>query len=147
MIEETRLLTLHAAHALDTAGSRAARKQVRRSRGKNRSSESVLHSPLLFFLDRHDQGRRGEDGVQGHRLRHTGVRRCGGVRRRPAGTDVSPTPLNRGNQVRMAFKSTLFGRYSYARTLRIADGPDEVHLSSIAHLELRDQLKKAQAKL
>lgn len=28
MIEQTRLLTLHAAHALDTAGSKAARKQV-----------------------------------------------------------------------------------------------------------------------
>lgn len=29
MIEQARLLTLHAAHALDTVGSRAARKQVR----------------------------------------------------------------------------------------------------------------------
>lgn len=29
MIEQTRLLTLHAAHALDTVGSRAARKQVK----------------------------------------------------------------------------------------------------------------------
>lgn len=29
MIEQTRLLTLHAAHALDTLGSRTARKQVK----------------------------------------------------------------------------------------------------------------------
>lgn len=31
MIEQTRLLTLHAAHALDKLGSRAARKQVQLS--------------------------------------------------------------------------------------------------------------------
>lgn len=29
MIEQTRLLTLHAAHAMDTRGSQAARKQVK----------------------------------------------------------------------------------------------------------------------
>lgn len=31
MIEQARLLTLHAAHAVDTLGSRAARKQVKLS--------------------------------------------------------------------------------------------------------------------
>lgn len=35
MIEQTRLLTLQAAHALDTTGSRAARKQVEHSHHKS----------------------------------------------------------------------------------------------------------------
>ncbi|XP_078488884.1 acyl-CoA dehydrogenase family member 11 [Ciona intestinalis] len=33
--------------------------------------------------------------------------------------------------------------YAMARTLRIADGPDEVHLSSIGKLEIRDQIMKS----
>ncbi|MCJ8745665.1 hypothetical protein PDJAM_G00132850 [Pangasius djambal] len=37
--------------------------------------------------------------------------------------------------------------YTYARTLRLADGPDEVHLSSLALMELKDQLRRTAAKL
>lgn len=35
MIEQTRLMTLYAAHALDTKGSQAARKQVKQSHQKS----------------------------------------------------------------------------------------------------------------
>jgi len=33
----------------------------------------------------------------------------------------------------------LANMYALTRTLRLADGPDEVHLSAIAAMELRDQ--------
>lgn len=101
MIEQTRLLTLHAAHALDTLGSRAARKQIAMIKvAAARMVCKVVDCAIQVY---------GGAGVSGD------------------------FPLAQ--------------MYSYARTLRVADGPDEVHLSSIAHLELRDQLKKAQAKL
>ncbi|XP_037312232.2 acyl-CoA dehydrogenase family member 11 [Pungitius pungitius] len=101
MIEQTRLLTLQAAHALDTRGSRAARKQIAMIKvAAARMACQVVDCAIQVH---------GGAGVSGD------------------------FPLSQ--------------MYSYARTLRIADGPDEVHLSSIAHLELRDQLKTAQAKL
>ncbi|XP_066485192.1 acyl-CoA dehydrogenase family member 11 isoform X2 [Tiliqua scincoides] len=37
--------------------------------------------------------------------------------------------------------------FAYIRTLRVADGPDEVHLSAIAKLELLEQAKKLNAHL
>lgn len=101
LIEQTRLLTLHAAHCLDTLGSRAARKQIAMIKvAAARMVCKVTDCAIQVY---------GGAGVSGD------------------------FPLAQ--------------MYSYARTLRIADGPDEVHLSSIAVLELRDQLRKAQAKL
>ncbi|XP_020791372.1 acyl-CoA dehydrogenase family member 11 isoform X1 [Boleophthalmus pectinirostris] len=101
MIEQTRLLTLHAAHALDTKGSRASRKEIAMIKvAAARMACKVVDCAMQVY---------GGAGVSGD------------------------FPLAQ--------------MYAYARTLRIADGPDEVHLSSIAQLELRDQLKKSQSKL
>ncbi|KAM9712832.1 acyl-CoA dehydrogenase family member 11 [Menidia menidia] len=100
-IEQTRLLTLCAAHALDTQGSQAARKQIALIKvAAARMACKVVDCSIQVH---------GGAGLSGD------------------------FPLAQ--------------MYAYARTLRIADGPDEVHLSSIARLELKDQLKKAQAKL
>uniref|UniRef100_A0A3B3YND6 Acyl-CoA dehydrogenase family member 11 n=1 Tax=Poecilia mexicana TaxID=48701 RepID=A0A3B3YND6_9TELE len=101
MIEQTRLLTLSAAHALDALGSRAARKQI--------AMIKVAAARMVCKVV--------DCAIQVH-----------------GGAGVSGDfPLAQ--------------MYSYARTLRIADGPDEVHLSSIAILELKDQLKQARARL
>lgn len=101
IIEQTRLLTLSAAHALDTKGSRAARKQIAMIKvAAARMACQVIDCAMQVY---------GGAGVSGD------------------------FPLAQ--------------MYAYARTLRVADGPDEVHLSSIAQLELRDQMKKVQAKL
>lgn len=101
MIEQTRLLTLSAAHTLDTVGSKNARKQI--------AMIKVAAARMVCKVV--------DCAIQVH-----------------GGAGVSGDfPLAQ--------------MYSYARTLRIADGPDEVHLSSIAILELKDQLKQARARL
>lgn len=41
----------------------------------------------------------------------------------------------------------LANMYALVRTLRIADGPDEVHLSAVAKMELRDQAQSLRAKI
>lgn len=100
-IAQTRLLTLHAAHTLDTKGNKAARKQIAMIKvAAGRMACKVVDCAIQVY---------GGAGV----------------------SDDFP----------------LAEMYAYARTLRIADGPDEVHLSSIALQELRDQQKRAQAKL
>ena len=65
--------------------------------------------------NRDDQGGGAEHGVPRARLGHPGVRR----RRRDATISASPTPTRS------------------ARTLRLADGPDEVHRNQIARLEMK----------
>ncbi|RXN28211.1 acyl- dehydrogenase family member 11 [Labeo rohita] len=100
-ISQTRLLTLHAAHMLDTQGNKAARKQIAMIKvAAGRMASKVVDCAIQVY---------GGAGV----------------------SDDFP----------------LAEMYAYARTLRIADGPDEVHLSSIALLELRDQRRRTQAKL
>ena len=90
-IDQARLLTLHAAHTMDTVGNKAARAQIA-------AIKVVAPNVALNVLDRAIQVHGGM-GVSG---------------------DI-----------------WLAAAWANQRTLRIADGPDQVHLEAVARLELR----------
>jgi len=90
-INQARLLTMHAAHLMDTVGNKAAR-------GELAMVKVVVPRMALGVLDRSIQAH-GAAGI------------C----------DDFP----------------LAAMWAHSRTIRLADGPDEVHREAIAKLELR----------
>jgi alkylation response protein AidB-like acyl-CoA dehydrogenase len=90
-IEQARLLTMRAAHAMDTVGNKTARLDIA-------MIKVVAPNVALRVLDRAIQAH-GGGGLSGDHF--------------------------------------LAAAWAGARTLRFADGPDEVHLESIAKLELK----------
>jgi acyl-CoA dehydrogenase len=96
-IEQARLLTLKAAHMMDTVGNKAARAEIA-------MIKIVAPNVALKVLDR---------AIQAH-----------------GGAGVSDDTF-------------LAAAWAGVRTLRLADGPDEVHAESIARLELGKWTKPA----
>jgi acyl-CoA dehydrogenase len=90
-IDQARLLTLHAAYAMDTVGNKQAKEAIA-------MIKVVAPNVALAVLDR---------AIQAH------------------------------GALGVSQDSFLARAWAHARTLRLADGPDEVHLETVARLELR----------
>jgi len=95
-IDQARLLTLNAAHMMDTVGNKVARREIA-------MIKVVAPSMACNVIDR---------AIQAH-----------------GGAGVCQDTF-------------LAAAYASARTLRLADGPDEVHRESIAKMELGPYLKR-----
>ncbi|XP_032485491.1 acyl-CoA dehydrogenase family member 11 isoform X1 [Phocoena sinus] len=100
-IEEIRLLTLKAAHSIDTLGSSGAKKEIA-------MIKVAAPRAVCKIIDQ-------------------AIQVCGG-----AG---------------VSHEYPLANMYALTRTLRLADGPDEVHLSAVAKMELWDQARSLRAKV
>ena len=92
-IDQSRLLTLYAAHLMDTVGNKVARSEIA-------EIKVVAPNMALKVIDRAIQA-------------HGGMGVCNDI--------------------------WLAAAYAHIRTLRLADGPDEVHREVIARLELRKE--------
>ena len=98
-IDQARLLTLHAAHAMDTRGNKESRKEIA-------MIKAVAPNVALAVIDRAIQVHGGAGVCQDFPLAYA---------------------------------------WASARTLRLADGPDEVHLESIAKQELSEERQRRSA--
>ena len=92
-IDQSRLLTIYAAHRMDTVGNKVARSEIA-------EIKVVAPNMALKVIDRAIQA-------------HGGMGVCNDI--------------------------WLAAAYAHIRTLRLADGPDEVHREVIARLELRKE--------